>query len=357
MKEGLTAPSPTEANAVTRGRVLQLDGLRAIAFLSVFINHVTHLPLLWAGVDVFFVLSGFLITGILLERKRLGQDYFTYFYRRRLFRILPPCALAIVLHGVLITWLQYQPLWLFLLAPNLQGLRSNGSGLLPIWSLAVEEQFYFVWPFVVLFTSEKWLLRISLGALLVVPILRMLCTPFVPNMFYIYVLTPFRADLLCAGAALALLWKRPNPILRANITRWSKVVCAVGFLLFAGTQAFSVFHLASNTPVANGFVYSFSLVGATGLLAWVLSDTGWLRRSLQWPVLRYLGEISYTMYLVHIVFIVRLEGRFGRHPWVYLLALCIIIAYATVSWFALERPLIRFAARQPGPPLAVPARS
>lgn len=356
MNDSLIAPPPAEASAVTRGRVLQFDGLRALAFLAVFLNHATHLPLLWAGVDVFFVLSGFLITGILLERKRLGKAYFAYFYRRRVFRILPPYILTLMLFGLFVTWSQYKPLWLFLLAPNVQGLRPNSPGMLPIWSLAVEEQFYFVWPFVVLLTSEKTLLRIALGALVVVPVLRMVCTPLVPNMFYIYVLTPFRADLLCAGAALALLWKRPDAALRAHITRWSPVVCAVGFLLFAGTQAFPAFRLAGNTPLANGFVYLFSLVGATGLLAWVLSTTSLPRRVLQWQVLRYLGEISYTMYLVHVVVVVRFEEHFGRHPWVYLAALGVIVTYATVSWFALERPLIRFAARQPGG-AALPARS
>ena len=356
MNEGLIAPPPAEPNAATHGRVLQLDGLRAIAFLSVFLNHATHLPLLWVGVDVFFVLSGFLITGILLERKRLGQAYFGYFYRRRLFRIVPAYVLAIVLHGLLITWSQYKPLWLFVLAPNVQGLRPNGPGLLPLWSLAVEEQFYLVWPFVVLFTSERVLLRIALAALVVVPALRMLCTPLFPNMFHIYVLTPFRADLLCAGAALALLWKRHEPHLRAALTRWAPHVCLLGFCLFAGTQAFPVFRLASNTRLANGLVYLFSLTGAAGLLTWVLSDTGWLRAALRWPALRYLGEISYTMYLVHVIFIIRLEERFGRHAWVDGLALLALVLYASISWFVLERPLIRLGARQPSSS-ALPVRS
>ena len=115
-------PPPTEANAAVRGRILPFDGLRALAFLSVFINHATHLPLLWAGVDVFFVLSGFLITGILLERKRAGRTYFSYFYRRRVFRILPPYLLTIILFGLLRGWGYFRPFWLFVLAPNLQSL-------------------------------------------------------------------------------------------------------------------------------------------------------------------------------------------------------------------------------------------
>ena len=343
----LIAPPPTEPSAATRGRVLQFDGLRAVAFLAVFLNHATHLPLLWAGVDVFFVLSGFLITGILLERKRLGGGYFAYFYRRRVFRILPPYILTIVLHGLLVSWALYRPLWLFLLAPNVQGLRPHTAGLLPLWSLAVEEQFYFVWPFVVLLVSEKWLLRIALAMLVVVPVLRAVCTPLVPNMFYIYTLTPFRADLLCAGAVLALLWKRRDARMVAGIQRWAWRVCLLGFFLFAGTQAFSAFRLAANTRTANTFVYLFSLVGAAGLLAWVLSDTGWLRALLSTAPLRYLGEISYTMYLVHVVVLVLLENRYGRHAWVDGVAFVLVVGYASLSWFVMERPLIRFAARRP----------
>ena len=341
------APPPIEPNAALSGRILQFDGLRAVAFLAVYIDHSTHLPLFWAGVDVFFVLSGFLITGILLERKRLGGGYFSYFYRRRAFRILPSYVVAILLYGVLFTWSEYKPLWEFLLAPNWQGLQPHSPSLLPLWSLAVEEQFYFVWPWVVLFTSEKTLLRISLAALIVIPILRIVCTPYVPNEFYIYTLTPFRADLLCAGAALALLWKRRTPLVTARITRWSPWVCVGGFLVFAGTQAWPVFRLAHNTWEANGFVYLFSLIAASGLLAWALTDRGWLRRLLSTRPLRYLGEISYTMYLVHIFLVVKLQSRFGIGAGVRLAGLGVVILYASVSWFLMERPLIRFAARKP----------
>lgn len=343
--DSVIAPPPTEPNAVVTGRIPQLDGLRAIAFLAVYINHATHTPLLWAGVDVFFVLSGFLITGILLERKCIGKAYFSYFYRRRLFRIVPAYILALVLHGFLISWSQYKPFWLFLLAPNVQGLLPNGPGLLPVWSLAVEEQFYLVWPFVILFSSERTLLRIALAALVAVPVLRMVWTPFVPNMFYIYVLTPFRADLLCAGAVLALLWKKADSLWKERISRSAWTICLGGFLLLVGTQAFPIFRLASNSVVANGFVYLFSLIGSTGLLAGLLGGKGWFVALLRTAPLRYLGEISYSMYLVHVFFLIRLEDHFGSLLWVKVAGLGVVIAYASLSWFLLERPLIRWGAK------------
>ena len=88
-------PSPSHSR-----RILQLDGLRAIAVLAVFAQHALKAPL-WMGVDLFFVLSGFLITGILLDRKARGQSYFGYFYARRARRILPPYLLLMVVSSLL----------------------------------------------------------------------------------------------------------------------------------------------------------------------------------------------------------------------------------------------------------------
>src|ERR1700755_3131287 len=87
------APSPPR-------RIVQLDGLRAIAVLAVFAQHALKAPL-WMGVDLFFVLSGFLITGILLERKARRQSYFGYFYARRARRILPPYLLLMAVSSIL----------------------------------------------------------------------------------------------------------------------------------------------------------------------------------------------------------------------------------------------------------------
>ena len=345
LADRIVAPPAPEPNAAVSGRVLQFDGLRAVAFGTVYLDHTTHLPLLWCGVDVFFVLSGFLITGILLERKRAGGPYFSAFYRRRAFRILPPYLLTILLYGVMFTWSEYKPVWLFALAPNVQELVARSPSDLPLWSLAIEEQFYLLWPFVVLLLSERALLGVALAALVCTPILRVLCTPLFWNHFPIYVLTPFRADLLCAGAVLAILARRHPSELRKFAERYGWMVCVTGYLLLTGTQAFPVFRLAGNTRTANGLVYLFSLIGATGLLAWVLTSRGWLRRLLTYRPVRYLGEISYTTYLVHIFLVVKLQQIWGVHTWVKILGLGLVIAYASVSWFVMERPLIRYAAR------------
>ena len=104
--------------------------------------------------------------------------------------------------------------------------------------------------------------------------------------------------------------------------------------------------LAHNTPWSNGFVYSFSVIGSAGLLVWVLTDTGWVRRLLSSAPLRYLGEISYTMYLVHMPVLELVLHRFGFNRRSQLLGLLFVVLYASISWFAMERPLLRFAARR-----------
>jgi len=347
-------PAPTERSASAHGRILQLDGLRAVAILAVFLNHAVHTPLTWAGVDIFFVLSGFLITGILLQRKVSGGGYFSYFYKRRAFRILPPYALTIFVYGLFFTWWTFQPWWLFaFFGMNFQRLVFHGHIFfpLPLWSLAVEEQFYFVWPIVILLVSEKTLYRLAVGALIFTPILRFLCTPLFQNEFTIYMLTPFRADLLCAGAALAILWKNRTPRFEHLCRSRAWVGVLLGFGALAISQHWAVMRLASNSRPANTFVYSLSLIGSVSLLAWTLADRGWLGAFLTTRPMRFIGQISYTMYLVHLIPIFLLQQHNVTSGVVIAaISLPIILAYSTASWFLMEKPLIAFAARKKSAP-------
>lgn len=342
-------PAPTEPSAAVHGRILQLDGLRALAILAVFFNHTLHIPLTWAGVDIFFVLSGFLITGILLQRKASGGGYFSYFYKRRAFRILPPYALTLFVYGLIFGWHNFYPWWLFaFFGMNLQRLfvATHIYFPLPLWSLAVEEQFYFVWPFVILLVSEKKLYRLAVAALLFTPLLRFFCTPLFSTQFTIYMLTPFRADLLCAGAALAILWKHRTPRFEHLCRARAWIGFLLGFGILAISQLWPVMRLASNTRAANTLVYSLSVLGSVSLVAWTLADRGWLRSFLSTRPMRFIGQISYTMYLVHLIPIFLLEHYTHSGPLIALIALPVTLAYATLSWFLMEKPLITFAARK-----------
>jgi len=336
---------PTERSAAVRGRILQLDGLRAVAILLVLVAHTLHVPLAWVGVDIFFVLSGFLITGILLARKHSGGGYFSYFYRRRTFRILPPYILTLLVFGLIFGWSSFHPWPMYaFFGMNFQCIWGNANPL-PLWSLAVEEQFYLLWPFIILLVSEAALLRIAFAAVLLTPLLRVLCTPAFPYFENIYMLTPFRADLLCAGAALALLWKSRSSAFeeRCRTRAWLGVLAGFGGLIFV--QAFPLFRIAANTRRANGLDYSLSLIGAASLLAWVLADRGWLCRFLSSRPMRFLGEISYTMYLSHIIVEMLANPHIHSHFVLLLITLAGTVAWSTITWFLMERPLIRFAAR------------
>ena len=136
------------------GRIAQLDGLRAFAFLAVFGNHSIPVPLGWVGVDQFFVLSGFLITGILLKAKSsTPKVFFGTFYRRRAQRILPAYGTALLLAaamGAAVGWATVWP-WLASFCANFANVfyPEKLGPLAPLWSLAVEEQFYLLWPLVV----------------------------------------------------------------------------------------------------------------------------------------------------------------------------------------------------------------
>ncbi|HEY0759233.1 MAG TPA: acyltransferase [Acidisarcina sp.] len=343
MRESLGPPP--EPSAIANGRITQLDGLRAVAVLMILVHHNLHVPLMWVGVDIFFVLSGFLITGILLARKASGTGYFSYFYRRRAFRILPPYIVTLLACGILITWHNFFPWPAFaFFGMNMNNLFWHAGDLpVPLWSLAVEEQFYLVWPIVILLISEAMLLRVAVAAVFLVPILRVLATPLFPTHYYIYYLTPFRADLLCAGAALALLWKDRTPGFELFCRRRAWIGLLIGFGGMAFVQVWHVFRLLNNTRAANGLIYSLSLVGSVSLVSWSLADRGWLTRGLNWRPLRFIGRISYTMYLVGALVEVLALRFFHSRMVVLAIDIAGTIAWATMSWYVMERPILDFA--------------
>ncbi len=323
-------------------RIAQLDGLRAIAVLAVFAQHAVHAPL-WMGVDLFFVLSGFLITGILLDRKARHVPYFSYFYARRARRILPPYLLLLAVSSLLFgtAWVHDWP-WYAFFATNIgDALGQSGHDSLNIlWSLAVEEQFYVVWPFVVLLLPTRRLALAAAALVLAAPLLRAIATPWFATFWPIYYLTPFRMDLLAAGALLALA-VRADPTM---LPRFKPLAVA---LFFAALAALAALHLhfprfrAENTPLSNATLYSISLVLCTSAVAIALASQGWVRRVLSHPVLVYIGTISYTIYLIHLT-ILYAVWPLGYGRWTSAaLALGVTLAYASASWFLFERRLTR----------------
>jgi peptidoglycan/LPS O-acetylase OafA/YrhL len=321
-------------------RIVQLDGIRAFAVGLVFLNHAIDFRLGWAGVDLFFILSGFLITGILLEqRKHSLGSYFRRFYARRARRILPPYVLLLVITLFMygFWWMRY---WGFYYIGMMNFIKITGGlqphGLEILWSLAVEEQFYLVWPFAVYYLSETVLLWGSVVALFVVPALRWFCTPLFHSPWGIYELTPFRADLLFVGVIFAILWHRRRSFFeRFGHYGLVLTVFALGTLVSLSRH----YNLSTyaNTPFSNTVIFELTLLSAAGIILWALSGRG--VGILKLPLLVYLGRISYSVYLIHLTIISYLYFKLPTIPMV-LCSITLTLAYAALSWRFLEAPLL-----------------
>lgn len=326
---------------IRKQRIVQLDGLRAIAIGAVFLHHAFQVPMLWLGVDLFFILSGFLITDILLsDRHKAPREYFGHFYQRRAKRILPPYAVLLIFASAVLGfhgWIHHWYLYLFLMNVLVAFQIPHPQSLMMLWSLAVEEQFYVFWPWVVLYCDETLIGLLAAALLILVPVLRWLCTPFFANEWPIYALTPFRMDCLAAGALLCVVWRKAPEFLR----RYGTYALVLPVVSLAGLQWLGSDGITTSrdTPIGNIMIYEFSMWGCFGVMAWALAGRG--VAVLRSKPLVYLGRISYTVYLVQLLMLQicsrYLTGRFV----IAASALVLILGFATVSWFLLEKPLLQ----------------
>jgi peptidoglycan/LPS O-acetylase OafA/YrhL len=332
-------------------RFVAFDALRAVAFLAVFFYHAELLKGGWIGVDLFFVLSGFLVTGILI--RDLGQasarDVFRRFYLKRAFRILPPFYLVLV--AVLLTLerrsLPDLPLHLAFLSNYVQwhDFRDNYA-LGAFWSISVEEHFYLLWPLLLAFVRPKWRAHALVGIVIVTLLCRGAAVLTVADPWRFNILmTPCRLDALAAGSLLALYahgraeHERPPRARFGAFTIAAVVVYGAGLVLLP-----SLFRRGSHSPWFLTLGLSLSLpvfVGAIGYVA-CLPPGSALRRLLEWRPLTRIGQISYFAYLVHLPLMYAL-GAFGIHsPWI---ALAVTLFLSELSWRLYEQPLLGVGAR------------
>ena len=334
-----------------RQKIPQLDAVRGIAILVVLAHNLhafSSLPLSlfskygWMGVDLFFVLSGFLITGILLDSKT-SENYFRNFYARRCLRIWPLYYSVLILMFVILPlvrpqdapelfqrsspWWSY-PLFLqnFLVAAPALAVGSLGVS----WSLAVEELFYLVWPLFVRFLATGRLQFIAWTVLLLSPWLRL----FFLSRHWIIYSNPFcRLDGMMAGALLAILVRKfgfaPGPVLKPA---W--VVFLVAAPLAITTAAYDVLWLAFSMAA----IASASLV----FLALFVSNT-WFRALLTNRFLMFTGTISYGLYLLHKIpddAFKRLQIKDAHPIAAFWAAVGVSYLLAIVSWNLLEKPFL-----------------
>ncbi len=354
-----TAPPVLERGT----RVPAFDGLRGVAILGVLLFHTGHLPGGFLGVDLFFALSGYLITDLLLrEIDRTGTISPVAFWGRRSRRLLP--ALAVMLGVVTIVvwargtpdllrttlsdgpWVQLNLVNWHLLADSAGYWDRFGQGRVfeHLWSIAVEEQFYLLWPILVVFLARLgkrgvavFALGASIGSLLLMIVL---LDPADPSR--VYTGTDTRAFSLLLGAAAAT-----TPV-RAVLARVPRVA-AGAVLTFLAATAGVLWWQADGTAspwLFTGGLFAHSLVAA--LLIGLCAQAGdtVFARVLSWPPLRWLGLISYSLYLWHWpVSLLLTESATGLGAWPRTaLVFAVSIALAALSKYCVEDP-IRFRAK------------
>lgn len=326
-----------------RARITALDGVRGFAILAVLLHHAFKVKLLWMGVDLFFVLSGFLITTILVRSKGPSfRSYIGHFYRRRAQRILPPYLLLLIVGSIIYgTWWLHE--WYFYLgAMNfLKVLNLPAMPVAPLWSLAIEEQFYLVWPLAVFFLNRRQLIICSIALISIAPILRFVCTPLFHRPWAIYMLLPFRMDCLACGALLSLIW----PALHARLDRVPALrtrlwLAAIPVVLLSFSALALLAHRGigtlSGSPIGNALIYEASLVIVTSLFFFALS--GGAPRLFAFRPLVWLGTISYSLYLIHSLM---LDCAINRHlRFAAPLAIGASLIYAAASWYWMEKPIL-----------------
>jgi peptidoglycan/LPS O-acetylase OafA/YrhL len=342
--------------------------LRGIAILLVLLYHFVSSPRIqpplfhrmfaigWSGVDLFFVLSGFLIGGILLD-VRESPNYFRTFYGRRFFRIVPLYYLWIgayfVVSSIWASHIPWRSIPIYLLF--LQNYVKIDRAVLAVaclgalWSLAVEEQFYLIVPTVVRFLSPPRLLLMLYCAIICAPVFRILVYTYLPNHPAApYTLTPCRVDALAMGVLLAYGWR--NERWKLAFYRYQTSIFGICFLLLCGFLYLAIWRPVQYSLTMSSWGYSVVDVLFASLLAVAIMMPGspWAA-VCRLPFLTELGRVSYCLYVIHTaVNLACHELFFHRIPrfesWstalVSALAAALSYGLAALSWKFFEHPLL-----------------
>ena len=374
-----TAPLATSGR-ISLTHIPELDGIRGIAILMVIVYHAAQfaphntvetaliwaVDFAWSGVDLFFVLSGFLITGILLDTTDSPQ-YFSSFYGRRALRIFPLYYAILLLYFHVAVPLAhaagYWPEitsqgegWFWVYLTNWQAAVGHEyKNISHFWSLAVEEQFYLVWPavvYVVPRTRLRWICVAMMGAALVLRYILMN-----RNGAWVFA-TPLRMDTLATGALVAILVRDRLSV--PKLKRWLRLgvvasCMALAVVLYLAREAWSPTDY--RTPYVRTFGLTLlclifaSLVAHCGLGS---GGKGAICRMMRARPLAFLGKYSYGIYVLHLFvtyYSLRVEkvllDRLGT-TWALPLAFCSLAVtlmvsstIAVISWNLLERRCLK----------------
>ena len=392
-------PDEDAAAAAPRaGHLPALDGLRGLAILLVMLTHFTVVqggPVIdrvvgmagrfgWSGVDLFFVLSGFLITGILLDNKG-RPHYFRNFYARRTLRIFPLYYAFIFFATIVVPSLPYAwtsdfqltgwttPLyWLYLSNFPVAFTADGANDLIGLtWSLAIEEQFYLVWPVLVLLLSRRALLWTCAGAIVVSIATRSAFVLAGADRLYAYVLTPCRMDGLAVGCVVALVLKngRAGVAQRARellpVAKWLGLACAAAVVAIVGYHRTTGFVGGPGQSI--GYTVIAVLFACVLVVVLASARSGFASRVFTQGWLMTLGKYSYALYLFHMGIhrLVR-EHFYGPEDFhtlwgsrlpgqviFYFICTSLSFVAAVISWNLLERHFLRLKSLFPTRPQTI----
>jgi len=348
--------------AATSGYVAELDGLRGIAILLVMIHrmypHAGAMPWPieagWAGVDLFFVISGFLIAGILIDT-RDDPDYFRNFYARRVLRIFP--LFYLLVGGMLLAFPiaghhdflreAGSPLWYLLQLGNIpESLlgRDPPYWLAPVWSLAIEEQFYLTFPLLVRWSEPKRLGHKLVTIALLSLGLRIVTTALVPERERLqYLFTLCRLDTIAIGCLLAVF------VRSERYRAWRARLPCVLVPVLAGAAAVGlVTQLDRTTWFGRTFGYDVVAIGFAALVLLTLERRDRKATAiLRTAPLRYMGKLCFGLYLLHrpadtlVTALVARAGLDGTSLAWLPVKIAVALALATMSWRFIEQPFLR----------------
>ena len=312
-----------------------LDGIRGIAALMIVAHHSSQSYILtstfdkaylrataplWFGVDLFFVLSGFLITNILLDTRE-SPNYFKTFYGRRFVRIFPLYYTYLAILFIILPWfgvklnsyLEQGQIWQWTYTSNIYDAFHNWQdvNINHFWTLAIEEQFYLVWPLVVFYASTKSLKKGVIAVFLALPLLRWGCLSLGLSVMFIYTFTLCHIDGLVIGALISIAFhsglkeRLTSPQLRSKIKAldWIITGAVIAFALvycfvLTNDQFIFVFKFWSPFGQEIGLTLVSIFLGYVVLHA-VSSVPNTLQRVMSLKYLRAIGKYSYALYVLH----------------------------------------------------------
>jgi peptidoglycan/LPS O-acetylase OafA/YrhL len=336
-----------------------LDGLRAIAVVTVVAFHARGgtFPGGYIGVDFFFVLSGYLITSLLVgEHRRTGRISFTHFYARRALRLLP--GLILVCSVVVVAWLLVPSLpdhnatltgvvtaLTYTSSPVAAGQMSHLGAMLPTWSLSVEEYFYFLWPLLLLAlmsnAGRSW--RIAVGAIALSAIAYRWWTALGAgwDITRIAYGADTRAEQLLIGCGLAIVLLQTRRNVRASLGAAAAGLLVV-FVLWPGDQTHEAYRYGGSTVIA---------IAAALVIAHVVQQpSSALGRSLCLRPLVWLGQRSYGVYLWHVPLIAIVAASAIPGSAQLPVKLTLIFVVPALAYRYVERPCLGFKHRFDGTP-------